>query len=79
MEKPVSFSMQRIIANELEIIGSHGIQAYRYEDMLSFIKKKKIQISYLIQNKVNLETAIPLMTQMDKNQSLGVSVITSFE
>ena len=78
VDKPVIFSMQRVVAHELEIIGSHGIQAYRYQDMLSFIEQKKIELTKLISGRVDLNSAIPILTQMDKNHNLGVSVITDF-
>ena len=29
--------MDRVIANELEILGSHGMQAHRYPEMMAMI------------------------------------------
>lgn len=37
-----SVPMDKVIANELEIIGSHGIQAYKYSELLEMIDRKSV-------------------------------------
>ena len=70
--------MQRIIADELEILGSHGMQAHRYQQMLAMIESGKLQPELLVGQKINLEQAIAALISMDQFQGLGTTVITDF-
>lgn len=70
--------MDRVLADELEIIGSHGMQAYKYPEMMDMIKHGKLQPQKLIQRIINLEdvpTALPNMATFDTK---GIQVINSF-
>ncbi len=73
-----SIPMDRVISHELEIYGSHGMQAYRYEAMLAMILSGKLMPQRLIGARVNLEQSIAALTSMDDFRSLGVTVITEF-
>jgi len=68
--------MARVIAHELEIYGSHGMQAWRYDAMLSMIAAGKIAPQKLIRNLISLEEAILPLMSMDKSETVGMSVIT---
>ncbi|AZZ98861.1 MULTISPECIES: zinc-dependent alcohol dehydrogenase family protein [Pseudoalteromonas] len=70
--------MDKVIAQELEIIGSHGMQAYRYEAMLQMILSGKLQPEQLIGRKVDLASSINILTTMDEIRLPGVTVITEF-
>jgi alcohol dehydrogenase len=70
--------MDRVLSDELEIIGSHGMQAYKYPDMLEMIKSGKLQPEKLIEKTISLEESITALTNMDKFESKGVWVIDSF-
>jgi len=35
--------MSRVVANELELLGSHGMQAYRYGAMLDMLESGKLR------------------------------------
>ena len=70
--------MQRIIADELEILGSHGMQAHRYGQMLAMIGASKLQPELLLGQEINLKQAIAALTSMDQFQGLGTTVITEF-
>ena len=67
--------MHKVIAHELELIGSHGIQAFRYRDMFTFLEKSNIALKELITREVDLEGAIPLFTKMNENKNSGVIII----
>ena len=41
--------MDQVLANELEIVGCHGIQAFRYPEMLSMIKEGKLHLLVAMQ------------------------------
>lgn len=38
-----SMPMARVIVNELEILGSHDMQAHRYSDMMAMIVSGKLK------------------------------------
>jgi alcohol dehydrogenase len=70
--------MDKIIANELEILGSHGMQAYKYEALLEMIQAGKLQPEKLIQKTISLDESLEALTNMDNFQSTGVTVIDKF-
>lgn len=70
--------MDRVIANELEIKGSHGMQAYKYPEMLQMIIDGKLQPKKLIEKTINLEEATKLLPKMNEFKHQGVMVINSF-
>jgi alcohol dehydrogenase len=67
-----------VVARELEILGSHGMQAYRYEEMLRMISKGKLAPSRLIQKRISLEEGALALPDMDRFEHSGVSVIDTF-
>ena len=70
--------MGKVIAHELEILGSHGMQAFEYGRMLSMIEVGKLQPAKLIGKTISLEEAGPKMIDMDSFTSLGITVIDEF-
>jgi alcohol dehydrogenase len=70
--------MGRVLSNELEILGSHGMQAHRYSDMLAMIAAGALEPERLIGKTICLEEAIAELTSMDKFGNTGVTVITEF-
>ena len=71
--------MDKVVANELEILGSHGMQAHRYDEMLDMITAGKLSPEKLIGDKISLEDSIAALTSMNESKSAGVTVITSFQ
>lgn len=70
--------MAQVIGHELEIYGSHGMQAWRYEAMMAMIETGKIAPQKLIGRKIALAEAIPALTAMDGSRDIGISVIDRF-
>ena len=70
--------MARIIAWELQILGSHGIQAFRYADILALIEAGKLKPQNLIRRRMKLADAPAALMDMDSFSGLGISVIDSF-
>ncbi|MCB0669391.1 MAG: alcohol dehydrogenase catalytic domain-containing protein [Saprospiraceae bacterium] len=68
-------SLGKLLAQELEILGSHGIQSWKYAEMLDFIIEQKLNIKDLIRQHCSLLDAVALLTSMDKNQHFGITVI----
>ncbi len=70
--------IDKVIARELEIIGSHGMQAHRYGEMLELIRIGKLQPQKLIGKTVSFEESMNELTNMDNFDSTGVTVIDRF-
>jgi alcohol dehydrogenase len=70
-----SVPLERIVAHELELYGSHGIQAHRYESMLRFIQERNIPIKELITHQVGLEEAVDLLINLPQSELGGVTII----
>ncbi len=70
--------MDKVLAGELEIIGSHGMQAYKYPAMMEMIRSGKLHPEKLIERTISLEEATLALPFMDKFENKGVLVIDRF-
>ncbi len=70
--------MDLVVARELEILGSHGMQAHRYPEMLRMIANGILDPSRLIQKKISLEEAASALPAMDRFEYSGVVVVDRF-
>ncbi|CAJ0778134.1 zinc-dependent alcohol dehydrogenase family protein [Ralstonia holmesii] len=70
--------MSKVIAHELEILGSHGMQAHRYGPMLDMIRTGKLQPGRMVRREISLSASIEALTNMNRFEGTGVTVITDF-
>jgi alcohol dehydrogenase len=70
--------MELVIANELEIVGSHGLQAHEYDRMLQMILSGKLDPQELLGQTVDLEHAAIALSDPGELQVAGVTVIDRF-
>jgi len=70
--------MSKVIAHELEILGSHGMQAHRYGPMLDMIRAGKLQPGRMVRREISLSASIEALTNMNRFEGAGVTVITDF-
>jgi len=70
--------MSRVIAYEIEILGSHGMQAHRYGAMLAMMQSGKLAPEKLIGRTISLQQSIDALMAMDKFEVAGVTVVTEF-
>ena len=70
--------MSKVIAHELEILGSHGMQAHRYDALFAMIEAGKLTPEKLIGRTITLEQSIDALVNMDKFEVAGVTVVTEF-
>ena len=73
-----SIPMDQVIANELEILGSHGIQAYKYTTLLEMIKSGKLHPEKLIGKTISLDESPEELSNMNNFAGTGVTVINQF-
>ncbi|MEM8858949.1 MAG: zinc-dependent alcohol dehydrogenase family protein [Chloroflexota bacterium] len=67
-----------VIAWELEVLGSHGMQAHRYPEMLAMIRAGKLAPEKLIGRTISLEESIDVLMNMPQFDGVGVTVIDRF-
>jgi alcohol dehydrogenase len=69
--------MEQVIAKELEILGSHGMQAHRYPTMLEMIRTRQLQPEKLVGRTITLEESVNSLVHMDRDATPGVTIINS--
>jgi alcohol dehydrogenase len=67
--------MHAVIANELEIRGSHGMQAHKYGGMIEMIVAGKLTPKRIIGKTVSLEEAPKELAEMGEFGAVGATVI----
>ncbi|MCK7615285.1 zinc-dependent alcohol dehydrogenase family protein [Roseibium sediminicola] len=70
--------MAKVIGWELEIFGSHGMQAHRYGAMLDIVRTGKLKPDRLVGREISLEQSIEALTGMDRFEGVGATVVTRF-
>ena len=70
--------MARVIAFELEILGSHGIQAHRYAELLDMIRAGRLKPEQLVGETISLDQALTQLPAMNEFGGTGVKVIDRF-
>jgi len=76
--KDALIPMNLVIAKELELLGSHGMQAHQYPGMLDMIMSGRLQPKRLIGGTVSLEESLTALTSMTDFALTGVTVIDRF-
>ncbi|MCG6111260.1 MAG: zinc-dependent alcohol dehydrogenase family protein [Paracoccus sp.] len=70
--------MPRIVGQEIEILGSHGMQAHRYGAMLDMVASGRLDPARLVGDWIALTDAPAALMGMDRFRSVGATVITRF-
>ena len=70
--------MDRVIARELHLLGSHGIQAAAYDEIFGFIAAHKLDLRALLDRTVSLSEAAGILSEMSSNPPTGICVIDQF-
>lgn len=74
-EGPVPVPLDRVIAFELSLIGSHGLAAHDYGRMLALVVSGAVDPAALVTRRVSLEAGAVLLTQMGEVGHSGMAVI----
>jgi alcohol dehydrogenase len=77
-ESRPALPMDQVLSKELEIIGSHGMQAHRYPAMLEMIRAGRLDPGKLLGRTITLDDAVKALPHLDRDNSPGVTVITTF-
>ncbi len=70
--------MDRVVAHELEIIGSHAMAGHTFPDMMAMVTSGKVKPEKLIKQRVNLAEGAKVLEQLGEFTETGVTMITEF-
>jgi alcohol dehydrogenase len=70
--------MDQVIAKELELVGSHGMQTHRYPQMLAMIEKGQLQPQRLLGATISLDEIPAELVKMNAFNRAGVTVVNQF-
>ena len=70
--------VDRVLADELEILGSHGIQAHRYAELLAMIRTGALRPELLIGTTIGLDEVPVELPAMNEFATTGVTVVDRF-
>jgi D-arabinose 1-dehydrogenase-like Zn-dependent alcohol dehydrogenase len=74
----ISLPIDIIVLKEVQIIGSLGMQAPRFGDMLSMVEAGRLHPGRLVHRTIGLGEVSGVIESMDKYGTLGVTVITEY-
>jgi alcohol dehydrogenase len=68
--------MERVIALELQVLGSHGMAAHAYPELLGLIAAGRLDPARLVTRELSLDDAGPALAEVGR--SPGIAVVTTF-
>lgn len=74
----ISLPVDVILFRELSVIGSFGMQAPRYPEMLRLVESGKLHPGVMVGDTVALEQAGDVLASMTGYDTVGMSVVTEF-
>ncbi len=75
----VALPMDQVISDELEILGSHGLQSAYYPQLFDLLTTHNLDLAELIQKRLKLSEAADALSDMDQHKVAGIQLITDFE
>lgn len=70
--------MDRVVAEELEIVGSHGIQAHRYAEIFALIRAGALKPEELVGRTIGLDELPAAMEALGEFEGTGITVVDRF-
>lgn len=67
--------MDRVIAGELDLLGSHGMAAADYPGMLALIEQGALRPELLVERTIGLEEAADLLPALDRTDVAGMTMV----
>jgi alcohol dehydrogenase len=68
--------MHLVVARELQVLGSHGMAAHAYPEMLALVSSGKLAPGRLVTSRIDLAAAAPALASMDTAPRTGVTLIS---
>jgi alcohol dehydrogenase len=65
----------RVIAWELDLLGSHGMSAVDYPEMLALVASGVLNPSLLVKREVDLQVGAQALADLNNQQQGGITII----
>jgi D-arabinose 1-dehydrogenase-like Zn-dependent alcohol dehydrogenase len=75
LPEPPRVPMDLVVARELEVLGSHGMAAHAYPEMLALIESGRVDPGRLVTERIGLDGAPAALAAMSDGSPRGVTVI----
>jgi alcohol dehydrogenase len=75
LPEPPRVPMDLVITRELELLGSHGMAAHAYPEMLALVEAGRLQPAGLVSSCIPLEQAPQALAAMSGGSPVGITVI----
>jgi alcohol dehydrogenase len=75
---PTPLPMDAVIARELEVVGSHGMAAHDYPQLLALIESGRIDPGALVEREISLDEVPAALAAMREFAGSGVTVAIRF-
>jgi alcohol dehydrogenase len=72
---PPRVPMDLVIGRELELLGSHGMAAHAYPDMLALVAAGRLRPEQLVTSRISLDEAPRALVSMTDASPVGITVI----
>jgi len=69
--------MARVIAWELDLLGSHGMAARDYPEMLALVASGALDPSLLVKREVDIEEGATALAQLESQGAAGITIINT--
>jgi alcohol dehydrogenase len=76
-DRHADLPLDRVVADELELRGTHGIPAHRYSALLEMVRGQSLAPEMLVQHTLALENAGEALTQLGTARKPGIQVVDS--
>ncbi len=70
--------MDLVVARELRLAGSHGMQAHAYPELLRMVEAGLLAPGRLVGRRITLDEAVEALVCMDRFPNVGVTVVDRF-
>jgi len=74
----VALPIDAIVLKEITVVGSLGMQAPRFDAMLRMVEAGRLSPGRLVQRRIGLDEASPVLESMDRFATVGVNVIDRY-
>jgi alcohol dehydrogenase len=75
LPEPPRVPMDLVIARELELLGSHGMAARAYPEMLALVRSGRLRPGDLVTERIGLEQAPRALAAMSERSPTGVTLV----
>ena len=75
LPEPPRVPMDLVIARELELLGSHGMAAHAYPEMLALVQAGRLRPGQLVSSRIGLDQAPQALVAMSDASPVGMTVI----